>query len=236
MAGYMEAAVEKHQPRETAVQRLMRHSGAFATAFMRMLMLAAMMTPILLAAILTVDLPLHLFDRFAGDAIASRPSNWLSRGGFIMAMAPLLAMLFSRKYGGDEASRAVTASWGLAALAVFAELSYLAPSLNDGDLPGVRFTVVFTSSAMAAQYVAANVYDIARGGARWWRAPLFGALGGYLFYALIYFPGVYWGTGAPWLNWMIGDYAIKALMALAFLPVYGMLRGMLRPKGGYGGR
>ncbi len=232
----MEAAVEKHQPRETAVERLARQSASFATAFSRMVMLSVMLAPVLLAAIITADLPLHLFDRFAGEAVASRPSNWLSHGGFIMALAPLLAIIFARKYGGDEASRAVTASWGLAALAVFAELSYLAPSLEDGDLPSVRFTVFFTASAMAAQYMAASFYDISRGGGRWWRAPLFAALAGYLTYALIYFPGVYMGTGAPWLNWMVGDFAIKAFMALAFLPVYGMLRKSLKPQGGFGGR
>lgn len=231
----MEGAVEKHNPRETAMERLARHSGVFLTGLMRMVMLAVMLTPLLLAAILTVDIPVHLFDGIAGDHIASRPSNWLSRGGVIMSMAPLAVILFARKYGGDEASRAVTASWGVAAAAIFAQLSILAPSLEDGDLPGVRFTVFFTASAMAAQYVAASAYDISRGGARWWRAPLYGALLGYGIYALIYFPGVYAGFGAPWVNWMIGDFAIKTLFALLFLPVYGFLRKPLKPKGGYGG-
>ena len=231
----MEAAVEKHNPRETAVERLARTSGAFATSFMRMVVLAALMTPLLLAAILTVDIPLYSFNWLAGDAIASRPSNWLSIGGFLMGLAPLLAIVVARKYGGDDSSRMVTASWGVAAAAIFAELSILAPSLEDGDLPGVRFTIFFTASAMAAQYMAASVYDISRGGARWWRPPLFAALFGYATYALIYFPGVYAGSGAPWINWMIGDFAIKTLVALAFLPVYGLLRKSLRPKGGYGG-
>jgi uncharacterized PurR-regulated membrane protein YhhQ (DUF165 family) len=75
-----------------------------------------------------------------------------------------------------------------------------------------------------------------RGGERWWRAPLYGALGAYLVFVLIYFPGVYAGTGAPWINLMVGDFAIKMGLAVAFLPVYGLLRGALRPKGGYGGR
>jgi len=231
----MEVIVEKHNPRETAVERFARQSASFAVSLSRMAMLAAMLAPVLLASILTVDIAMHLFDAFAGDAVAARPSNWLSRGGFIMSFAPLAVILFARKYGGDEASRAVTASWGLVALAVFAELSYLAPSLEGGDLPSLRFTLAFTASAMAAQYMAASVYDISRGGGRWWRAPLYGALIGYLTYVVIYFPWVYFGTGVPWLNWMIGDFAIKALIALCFLPVYGVLRNALRPKGGYGG-
>lgn len=229
------AAVERRQSRETAMQRLARNMGEFATSLSRLAMLSVMLTPILLVSFLTVDLPMRAFDSVVGDDGLLRPSNWLSRGGFIMAFGPLMAILFSRKYGGDEASRAVTASWGLAAVAVFAELSYLAPALEDGDMPPVRFTVVFVASAMAAQYFAASAYDIMRGGARWWRAPLVAALGGYGVAGLIYFPGIYLGAGVPWLNWMVGDFAIKTVVALAFLPVYAMLRKSLRPKGGFGG-
>lgn len=229
-------AVEKRRRRETAVEALSRQAGEFAAGITRMTVLALILTPLLLAAFLTVDLPLRGFDGFFGGATAVRPSNWLTKGGFLMAFAPLLTILFARKFGGEEASRAVTASWGLAAVAVFAELSYLAPRLEEGDMPGVRFTVVFVASAMAAQYVAVSVYDIARGGVDWWRAPLYGAVGGALVYAFIYFPGVFWGSGTPWLNWMFGDIAIKLLIAIAFLPVYSMLRKQLKPKGGFGGR
>ncbi|WP_411820637.1 hypothetical protein ABFZ85_05060 [Hyphococcus formosus] len=232
----MEAAVEKHQPRETAMQRLARHSGALFVALLRLAALAAIMLPVMLASMLTVDIPVYVFDRFVGDAIASRPSNWLSRGLFIMAFVPLIVILFSRRFGGDEASRAVTAAWGLAAVAVFAELSYLAPVLESSDLPSVRFTIAFTASAMAAQYVAASVYDVARGGGRWWRAPLFGALGGYFIGGLIYFPAIYLGTGAPWFNWMIGGFSINSVLAFGFLATYWLLRKPLRPRGGFGGR
>ncbi|MCK5750273.1 MAG: hypothetical protein KAH44_28910, partial [Oricola sp.] len=125
----MEAAVEKHNPRETAMERFARQSGSFASSFMRMVALAALLTPLILASILTVDMPLHAFDWLAGDAVRSRPANWLTVGGFLMGLAPLLVILYARKYGGDEASRAVTASWGVAAAAIFAQLSILAPSL-----------------------------------------------------------------------------------------------------------
>lgn len=232
----MEAVVEKHQSRETAMQRMARHSGALFAALVQLAALAAMLLPVLLASMLTVDIPVYVFDRFVGDAIASRPSNWLSQGSFIMAFVPLIVILFARRYGGDEASRAVTAAWGLAAVAVFAELSYLAPVLESSDFPSVRYTVSFTASAMAAQYIAASVYDIARGGGFWWRAPLYGALAGYLAYGVIYFPAVYWGTGAPWFNWMVGGFAIHTVLAFAFLGVYRVLRTPLRPRGGFGGR
>ncbi|MEM9495111.1 MAG: hypothetical protein AAGA09_03840 [Pseudomonadota bacterium] len=234
MEGYY--AVEKRRPvRETAAEKLSRETAEFFAGLIRMAVLSLILTPVLLAAFLTVDIPMRLFDGFVGTDLAVRPSNWLSRGGMLIALTPLIAILFARRVGGDEASRAITASWGVAAIAVMAELTYLAPALEAGDFPTVRFSMVFVASAMAAQYVAVGVYDVARGGQNWWRAALYGALGGYIAYGLIYFPGIYFGVGAPWLNWMIGDMAIKAVLAFLFVPVYGMLRRPLKPTRGFGG-
>ncbi|MEM8773220.1 MAG: VUT family protein [Pseudomonadota bacterium] len=230
------AATENHQRRETALQRLQRQTGEFFFAFGRMVFLAGVLTVILLLSFLTIDIPLRAFDGFFGNAVALRPSNWLTRGAYLMGTAPLVAILIARKFGGDEANRAVTAAWGFAAFAVFAELSYLAPVLEEGDLPSVRFAVATVASAMMGQFMAVSIYDVARGGGAWWRAPLFGAIGAYLSQGLIYFPTVYWGSPAPWLNWMVTDFALHMLMAGAFLPVYGALRRRLRPVRGYGGR
>ncbi len=229
------AAVEKRRQRETALSRLLRQTGEFATAISRLSLLAVILTPIFLASFLTVDLPMHVFDGVFGGDTALRPSNWLTRGVFIMTLAPLIAILFARKYGGDEASRAITAAWGVAAIAVFAELSYLAPALEAGDMPPVRFTVVFVAAAMASQYIAIGVYDVARGGGKWWRAPLFAALGGNIAFLLIYFPGIYWGAAAPWLSWAVSGFAVQMVLAGLFLPFYALVRRRLRPKGGFGG-
>ncbi len=233
----MTTVTERHTPRESAMQRLGRHTAEFFGALARVFVLAGMLALIIVLAFLTVDLPFRPFDRFFGGAEAVQPSNWLTVGGLIMGAGPLLAMLFARKFGGEEANRAVTAAWALAAFAVFAELSYLAPMLEDGDFPSVRFVVGFVASAMASQYMAASVYDVARGGGAWWRAPLFGAIGGYLALGIVYFPYVYWGADVPWANWMVTDFAIRMGFAVAFfLPVYAMLRKTLRPRGGYGGK
>lgn len=233
----MSTVTERHTPRETAMQRLGRHTAEFFAALARVLVLAGILAFVIALAFLTADLPFRALDRFFGGAEAVRPSNWMTIGGLVMGAGALIAMLFARKFGGDEANRAVTAAWAIAAFAVFAELSYLAPMLEEGDFPSVRFVVGFVASAMAAQYVAVGVYDVARGGGAWWRAPLFGAIGAYLVHGLVYFPYVYWGAGVPWANWMVTDFAIRVGLAIVFfLPVYLILRKSLRPKGGYGGR
>ncbi|MEZ5896078.1 MAG: VUT family protein [Parvularculaceae bacterium] len=229
------AAVETRRPiRETPAQRLLRETRAFFAALTRVILLSAILIPILLAAFLTVDLPIHSLDQFF-SLPSVKPGNWLTMGLFIMSLAPLVAILIARRFGGDEASRVITASWGVAALLTFAEISYLSPLLEDGDMPSVTFVVAFVGGAMVGQYVAAAVYDVIRGGPKWWRAPLLASLCGYAAHSIIYFSIAYWTAPAPWLNWMVEDFGLKALMAFAFLGVYWMLRKPLKPRGGFGG-
>ncbi len=229
-------AVEQRRPiRETPAQRLGRELGLFVTAIARMSMLALLLMPVLLAAFLTVDIPIRAFDQNF-DVDMTKPSNWLNLGGLFMALGAPLAILYARRYGGDEAARAVTAAWGLAAVATFAELSYLAPTLSSDDFPSVRFVVAFVASAMIGQYVAVGLYDIVRGGGSWWRAPAIAALLGFGAQAVVYFPVAYWNANAPWFNWMVADFAVKAIIVFAFLPVYWILQKSLRPLAGFGGR
>lgn len=230
------SAVEHRRPiRETPAQKLARETAAFARGLLRMIVLAAVLSPVLLFAFLTVDIPVRSFDNLF-DVAALKPGNWLTIGGVIIALGAPLSVLMTRRFGGDEASRAVTAAWGVAAIASLAELSYLAPVLESSDFPSVRFVVAFVSSAMVGQYLAIGVYDVTRGGGRWWRAPLIALLSGYAAHSLIYFCVAYWSAPAPWFNWMVSDFAVKALTAFAFLPVYKFLQKPLRPTGGYGGR
>jgi uncharacterized PurR-regulated membrane protein YhhQ (DUF165 family) len=229
-------AVETRRPvRETPAERFARELFAFGAAVVRMAILAAIFTPVLLLAFLTVDMPVRRFDHLF-DINGLKPSHWLNIGGLAMALGAPLAILFTRRFGGDEASRAVTAAWGVAAVATFAELSYLAPTLDASDFPSIAFVVAFVASAMVGQYVAIGVYDVTRGGGHWWRAPLVAALSGFAAQTIVYFPIAYWGSRAPWFNWMISDFSVKAAIAFAFLAVYRFMQKSLRPVGGYGGR
>ncbi|MEX0644862.1 MAG: hypothetical protein WD076_06110 [Parvularculaceae bacterium] len=229
-------AVEQRRPiRETPAQRFGREFAQFFTSIARMAMLALLLMPVLLAAFLTVDMPIRAFDQNF-DVDMAKPSHWLNLGGLFMAMGAPLAILFARRYGGDEASRAVTAAWGLAAVVTFAELSYLAPTLAAEDFPNVRFVVAFVASAMIGQFIAVGIYDVIRGGGPWWRAPAIAALFGFGAQVIAYFPVAYWGSSAPWFNWMIADFAVKAIVVFAFLPVYWLLQKSFRPLAGLGGR
>lgn len=228
-------AVEHRKPvRETPAQKLARESAVFAASMMRLVLLAILVTPLLLASFLTVDLPLRGFDRMF-DSPGLKPGLWLSIGGLVMTLVMPLVILITRRFGGDEASRVVTASWGVAAVATFAELSYLAPSVEAQDLPSVRFVLAFVVSAMLGQFAAIGVYDVTRGGGAWWRPPLIAMLIGYAVQSAIYFPWAYGHLGAPWFAWLVSDLVVKTLVAFAFLGVYAVLQKPLRPRGGYGG-
>lgn len=229
------AAVETRRPiKETALERLGRETRAFGAALVRVAALSAILIPVLIVAFVTVDIRVHAFDHFFQIPLA-KPSNWLSLGYFLMATAPPIVILIARRFGGEEASRVVTAAWAVAAFAVFAGVSYLSPQLDDGDLPSVAYTVAFVGSSILSQFIAAGVYDITRGREAWWRAPFFAALSAYLAQAFLYIPIAYWDSSAPWMNWVVEDVALKSLLAVIFLGVYRLLMKSLKPRGGYGG-
>lgn len=229
------AAVETRRPiKETPLQKLGRETRNFFAALVRLTLLSALLAPVLIFAFLTVDLPFRGFDHLFGIA-AAKPGNWLSVGYFAMAAAPAYVILIARRFGGEDASRVVTMSWAAAAFAAFAGVSYLSPSLEGGDLPSVAFVVAFVGSSIVGQYVAAIVYDLTRGREAWWRAPFVAALSAYLVQTLLYFPIAYGASAAPWLNWMVEDAGLKALLTVAFLAAYRLLMKPLRPRGGYGG-
>ncbi|MEM9705302.1 MAG: hypothetical protein AAF850_04405 [Pseudomonadota bacterium] len=226
--------VERVEPPKTLIEKISRNFASFLTAFLRTAALSVFLLPLLLLSFMTVDLPFRPLDRFA-PADALKPSLWLSWGGFAMAFAPLLVILFARRFGGDEASRVVTAAWGVAAISALAGILHWSPGLGAGDYPPVRFVAIFVGAAMAGQFVAASVYDVTRGGGPWWRAPLYSAMIGYAVSGLIYFPLLFRSVGAPWGSWLILDIAVKFLVLLSFLPLYHVLRDVLKPRGGFGG-
>ncbi len=229
------AAVEQRRPiKETPLERLARLTREFLAALFRIALLSALLLPILIFSFLYVDVPFRGFDHIFGDAV-SKPGNWLSIGFLTMALAPVLVIFISRRFGGEEASRVVTASWTIAAIAAFAGVSYLSPVLETGDMPSVAFVVGFVGSSILAQFAAAAVYDITRGSERWWRAPFFAGLAAYLSQAFVYFPAAYWGSNAPWLNWLFQYVAFSAAGIVIFLGGYRLLMRTLRPRGGWGG-
>ncbi|MEM6414833.1 MAG: VUT family protein [Pseudomonadota bacterium] len=228
------AATENWQDQLTPLQRLIRSSVEFFVGAGRLILLCGFLVPTILASILLIDLPFRGIDHLI-NAPALRPSTWLTHGHLVMAFGAMFIVLISRRFGGEEASRVVTASWALAALAAFAEFTYLAPLIEAGDMPSTRFVLGFTISAMVGQYFAAALYDILRGGGIWWRAPFYALLAAFGLHTVLFYPITFGSSGMPWAAWMVIDFAIKAVLAFCFLGLYGFLRKRLRPLDGLGG-
>jgi len=219
----------------TPAEKLSREMQQFGAMCFRVGAMSLMLSPFLITALLTIDMPARFLNGLFSILPGLKPVQWMTWGGVLLAMVPLVSIFFARRYGGEETSRALIVSWFVLCVFVLFELSVLASIIEAGDFPSARFISAIVASAMSGQLVTIAFYDVARGGGRWWRAPFYAALVGFFVTAVIYFPVAYWNTGAPWAVWMIGDMMVKTLFAALFLPLYAMLRKKFRPRGGYGG-
>ena len=223
---------------ETALDRMRRQTRAALSRFWDVLKHALVLAPLMVAALLMLDLPLRLFDGFTGGQDAWSPSNWLSWGDALMALSMAFLMGVARCRGARQAGRVASLSWLIAVAAILALLFYLAPQLGPGDLPSAQFGIGFFVSWFGGQLVGVHIYDVTRGG-KWWRAPFYGLVFGFLVQSVLYFVIIYsFGShvaNVPWIGWTIIDLCLKFAFALAFLPVYRSLRRTLRPHLGLGG-
>lgn len=224
---------EKVREEDSVRRRLMRMMGEAMLTARRLAVLCAFLVPIMLAAILTPDLPFRLFDGVGGLALSELPSNWMARGDFLILFIVPVILLTTRVYSAVFAGRILGFSWLIVVALAGMLLIYLAPELSRADFPSLRFALVFLLSWYIGPLFAAYCYDVTRGG-NWWRAPLYGGVIGYAVQVAIYFPGLYLGTGAPWISWMILDFAIKCVVLIGFLPFYFLLRRRLKPYLGRG--
>lgn len=220
---------EDYTARARAVRRLqegLRRLGLVAG-------LSVFVLPLLLAALITLDLPLGWFDGWVhNDAL--RASQWVSRGEALLAASIFLLILLTRRYGALVVTRVQGLSWILAVGLSAVMLVYLAPQLTEADMPPMRYVLGVIVAWFTGQQVAIQVYDTVRGSA-WWRAPFYGALFGFGVEVALFFPIAYGGADVPWASWMFLDFCLKVLAAAAFLVLYRLLRRRIRPRGGLGG-
>jgi uncharacterized PurR-regulated membrane protein YhhQ (DUF165 family) len=227
--------VERFYDRElTGRQRLAKILKAVAGRVARLFALAILLLPFQLLGVVTLDLPLALFDRI-GPAEGFATANWLSRGEGILILSVLLIALLTRRWGARLVASAVVLSWALCLGSLFLLIVELAPELDGTDYPTARFTTALIGSWLIGQLLAARVYDLTRGGT-WWRAPFYGALFGFVAQGLIYFPGAFAGSDMPWRWWLIQHLVLVAAISGIFLLLYAPLRRLIRPRRGLGGR
>lgn len=218
----------------TTAYRFRQFIGKFADGAVTTAGLAAILTPFLFIAALTLDLPFSNLDGWA-TSDAMRPSLWISHGDVVLGMAVLTMVVLCRRFGAPTVSGAWGLSWVITLIASTLMLLYLSPQLTSADMPRGLYMVGLVVSWYVGGQAGIRVYDATRGG-RWWRAPFLGAMAGLLVQAVCFFPIAYSGTQAPWGLWMTADAGLKILLAGGFLGVYRLLRSRVIPRFGLGGR
>lgn len=203
----------------------------------RAVMIARMAIPVAIIqiiALINLDIALPWFDGFV-DAEAFAPSNWLSRGDGLMAVALVLLVCMTRRHGGDLAAKAHGLAWLIGVVITSWFLFSIMHDLTAEDMPSSRFVAAYLCSWYLAQAVAIQIYDLKRGGI-WWQAPFFAGLFGFGVQSVVYFFAAFYGTEAlHWVSWLVIDFAIKMGFVVVCLPIYWLLRPVIRPYMGYGG-
>ena len=161
-------------------------------------------------------------------------NDWLTWGAFTFPFAFLVTDLSNRAFGPAGAAKVVLFGF-VAGIGMSALIGDWAPF----EAPRVLSEVaVLTAVASGSAFLTGQLLDIAifqrlRRGA-WWQAPLVSsgvssaidtAIFFYLLFA-VFFPE--WGL--DWFELGLGDFAVKAIMALTLLAPYRLLMGFFAPQ------
>ncbi|MEM0927918.1 MAG: hypothetical protein AAGI89_01380 [Pseudomonadota bacterium] len=208
----------------------------FARLSERFLFLGAMAFPLSMLAVTAMaaaDLALPLLAGEGRDDLSA--AAFLSRGDLAIAFGLFLSLFLARRFGAGVVTQALVLGWVLALIGATALVIEIAPQLEEGDFPSVRYLSVLILSWFVGQLMGLSVYDLTRGGA-WWRAPFFGVLFGLGVQAAIYFPGAFGGQEVPWLWWFAMRLVVITAVAAGFVCLYAPFRRAIRPRLGLGGR
>jgi queuosine precursor transporter len=149
----------------------------------------------------------------AGSNIAVQyPINdWLTWGALTYPFAFLVTDLTNRRFGPGEARRVAYLGFALAVL-----LSIV--------LAGPRIALASGTAFLTAQLLDIRVFDRLRR-LPWWQAPLVSSGLASIWDTTVFFSLAFAGTGLPWLTWALGDFGVKAAMALLLLIPFRALMG-----------
>jgi uncharacterized PurR-regulated membrane protein YhhQ (DUF165 family) len=209
--------------RETFWQK----TGAAFSAVLRMIVPVLALLACFAGLYLYRDTPVPLFLNGTG-------AGWLTVSHLLVALGFLCVHLTNRRYGPAYAfAQVAVASALIVALVLFAS-GQIRQFVPQDTVPSMREAIGFGGAFFLASFVSIVVFDGTRG-ARWWTAPLFGFVTAGVFFAWIFYPAVYAGTGAPWLDHALVYAVVLAGGGILLLIPYWMLRRIVPPISGFGG-
>ena len=149
---------------------------------------------------------------YASNRLVEIPINdWLTWGAFSYPVAFLVTDLVNRRAGPRAAMRVV---WAGFALGVALSLA----------LADARIALASGTAFLVAQSLDVRVFDALRARA-WWLAPGASSVAGSALDTALFFSIAFAGSGLPWVQWALGDLAVKLAMAFLALGPYRLLAG-----------
>jgi len=128
---------------------------------------------------------------------------WLTYGALTYPIAFLVTDLTNRSFGPARTRRVVYAGFAAAVL-----LSAVASTPRIAAASGTAF--------LLAQLTDVQLFHLLRRRV-WWLPPLASSLTASALDTALFFALAFGGTGLPWPSWAVGDYAVKAGMAVVML-------------------
>ncbi|MDX1710100.1 MAG: queuosine precursor transporter [Rhodovibrionaceae bacterium] len=145
-------------------------------------------------------------------------SDWLTYGAFTYPVSFLVTDLTNRSLGPGVARRVVYAGFAAAvALSVY--------------FAGWRIALASGSAFLVAQLMDVYIFHRLRHGV-WWRAPAVSSLIASAVDTALFFALAFAGTAVPWVTLAIGDYGVKAAMALILLGPFRLFLPWIKTRAG----
>ena len=148
----------------------------------------------------------------ASNLLVQIPINdWLTWGALSYPLAFLVNDLVNRFHGAATARKVVYV--GFAAGVVY---SLVAPNID------TRIAVASGIAFLTAQLLDIIVFDKLRN-TSWWIAPSASSAISTVVDTALFFGIAFAGTGAPWVQWAIGDLGVKWLVAFVSVFLFGLI-------------
>ena len=145
----------------------------------------------------------------------------LTYGAFSYPVAFLITDLANRSYGKIVARKIVYVGF------IIGIVFTLFFSTNYADLISVRIAIGSGTAFMVAQLLDVQIFDKLRK-KKWFVAPLTSSLIGSTVDTFLFFFIAFYATGIPWLTLLLGDLAVKIIVALLMLIPFRLLLSTLK--------
>lgn len=160
--------------------------------------------------------------------------GWLTLAHLLVPVGFFCIFLTNRRYGPGYAFAQVAGTsavvGGFVALAG-QDINAFVPA---DSVPPLREAIAFGAAFFVASFVSITAFDGARG-PLWWTAPLIGFLSATVIFAVVFFPWLYFGSDAGWMDHGLQFAGLLAGEGLLLLLPFWALRRMVPPMSGFGG-